>query len=241
MGATSKIASECAKLWIQNQTVNLSLVGRNKEKTDRIANDLTVRSPEAKISVLESGFTDPKEIQATVDKICQEKPVDIVLIAHGNLVDQKLCQDSLDISLDSMMINGISPVLFAEGFAKKMECNNHGVIALIGSVAGDRGRKSNYVYGSAKGLMERYAEGMQHRFSGSGVNIVLVKPGPTDTPMTAEMKSSGMKLSPVEPVAKEIVSGIEKGKPVIYSPLKWWIIMTIIKHIPRCIFNKLNI
>ena len=108
-------------------------------------------------------------------------------------------------------------------------------------MAGDRGRKSNYVYGAAKGLVTRYAQGMQHRFAGTGVKVVLIKPGPTDTPMTAHLKSQGAKLASVEDVAGQIVDAIERGHTTTYAPRKWALIMMIIRHLPAQIFNKLNI
>jgi len=116
-----------------------------------------------------------------------------------------------------------------------------GTLVLVGSVAGDRGRKSNYVYGSAKGLVTRYAQGLQHRFAGTGVKVVLVKPGPTDTPMTAHLKAQGAKLASVEAIAKNIVDGVKRGQPVVYAPPKWRLIMLIIQHLPNFIFHKLNI
>ena len=118
---------------------------------------------------------------------------------------------------------------------------NHGTIALIGSVAGDRGRKSNYVYGAAKGLVTRYAQGLQHRFAGGGVKVVLIKPDSTDAPMTAHLKGKGAKLASVEGVAPQIVEGVELGKPVIYAPVKWWLIMMTIRHLPAFVFNKMDI
>ena len=123
-------------------------------------------------------------------------------------------------------------------FAGHMAKLNKGSIALIGSVAGDRGRKSNYVYGAAKGMVALYAQGLQHRFAGTGVHVTLVKPGPTDTPMTAGMKG---KFASAEEVAKMITLGIESKIAVIYAPSKWWLIMTVIRHLPSFIFNKLNI
>lgn len=114
-------------------------------------------------------------------------------------------------------------------------------MAVIGSVAGDRGRKSNYVYGAAKGLVSRYMQGLQHRFAGTSVQITLIKPGPTDTPMTSEMKMNGAKLASPVLVAKQIINGIEKGRRVIYTPSKWAIIMLIIRHIPNYIFDKMDI
>ncbi len=145
-------------------------------------------------------FMNPAAINATVLDIYKSGSVDIVLIAHGSLPDQNACQNDLQSCFDALEINGISPVIYAEAFAKEMEKANHGTIALIGSVAGDKGRKSNYVYGAAKGLVTRYAQGLQHRFAGSGVKVVLIKPGPTDTPMTSQLKSKGAKLASVEEV-----------------------------------------
>ncbi len=241
IGATSKIAEHCARLWAEDQPVLLSLVGRNRDKLKRIVDDLRVRSPQSEISSFEADFVIPEKINAMVNHIGSIAPVDIVLIAHGYLPNQSECQHDLKKAADVMFINSISPVLFAEAFARQMEQNNQGTIALIGSVAGDRGRKSNYFYGAAKGLVTRYAQGLQHHFTGKGVKVLLIKPGPTDTPMTANMKTAGIKLASAEQVAKDIVIAIEKGKPLVYTPKKWWLIMMIATHLPAFIFNRLNI
>ncbi|UMR32523.1 SDR family NAD(P)-dependent oxidoreductase [Massilia sp. MB5] len=241
IGATSAIAEHCARLWLHSGAADLTLVGRDAQRIERVATDLKVRSPESTIRMVQAEFADPAAIQAAVDGIHEAGSVDIVLIAHGSLPDQTGCQDDLLACREALEINGLSPVLYAEAFAQTMEKNRHGTIALIGSVAGDRGRKSNYVYGAAKGLVTRYAQGLQHRFAGTGVKVVLIKPGPTDTPMTSQLKDKGAKLAPVDDVAKQIVAGVEAGRPVIYAPGKWWLIMMIIRHLPSIIFNKLNI
>ena len=241
IGATSAIAGHCARLWVQNQPVDLTLVGRDAQRIERVVADLRVRSPESEIRSVQAEFSDPVAINATVANIVQAGNVDIVLIAHGSLPDQSDCQDNLQACREALDVNGVSPVLYAEAFAQQMAKADHGTIALIGSVAGDRGRKSNYVYGAAKGLVNRYAQGLQHRFAGTGVKVVLIKPGPTDTPMTAHLKAMGAKLASAEGVAKQIVEGVESGKPVIYAPGKWWLIMMIIRHLPAFIFNKINI
>lgn len=241
IGATSAIAEHCARLWLAQQPADLTLVGRDTQRIERVATDLKVRSPQSEIRVVQAEFLNPQAINATAGDIVKSGRVDIVLIAHGSLPEQTECQNDLQSCRDALEINGVSPVLYAEAFAKEMEKANHGTIALIGSVAGDRGRKSNYVYGAAKGLVTRYAQGMQHRFAGSGVKVVLIKPGPTDTPMTAHLKGKGAKLAPAEDVAKQIVDAIEAEKPLVYTPIKWLLIMRIIQHLPRAIFNKLEI
>ena len=134
------MAEHCARLWVEKSSVEMILVGRNAQRTERVAADLRVRSPDSEISAMESDFLDPDRIKATVDRITAQGGVDIVLIAHGTLPEQADCQSNLGVCKNTLEINGISPVLFAEAFAGIMEKANHGTLAIIGSVAGDRGR-----------------------------------------------------------------------------------------------------
>jgi short-subunit dehydrogenase len=240
VGATSSIASHCVRLWAQEGPLNLVLVGRDVPRLERIASDIKVRSPESLIRIVQADFLDPEAIQLIVDDITKE-PLDIALIAHGALPEQSACQNNLQTCRESLEINGISPVLFAEAFARPMALANRGTIVMIGSVAGDRGRKSNYVYGSAKAMLDQYTQGLQHRFARTGVNVILIKPGPTDTPMTAQLKTEGVYLASVNDVARRIVIAIEKGRRITYVPGQWAIIMWIIRHLPGFIFRKLNI
>ncbi len=205
IGATSAIAEHCARLWRQNQPIDLTLVGRDTQRIEGVATDLKVRSPQSQIRVVQAEFLDPEVIDALVENIVQSGNVDIVLIAHGSLPDQADWQDDLQACREALDVNGVSQVLYAEALAKQISKADHGTIALSGSVAGNRGRKSNYVYGAAKGLVTRYAQGLQHRFAGTGVKVVLIKPDQTDTPMTAHLKGKGAKLASVESGAKQIV------------------------------------
>jgi len=115
------------------------------------------------------------------------------------------------------------------------------VIAVIGSVAGDRGRRSNYVYGAAKAMVDCYLQGMRHRLGPEGVQVVTIKPGPTDTPMTANYNQPGVRLADPEKVAKQIVEGIAARRSVIYAPGIWLWIMLIIRHIPEWIFRRMRL
>ena len=241
VGATSAIAEHCARLWALENPSEFVLVGRNLTKLQKFAADLKVRSPESDITTHEADFHDPNKIQRFADDLFNKRAVDIALIAHGSLPDQAECQTNLELCRETLEVNGVSPVLFAEAFVKHMETHDKGTLAIIGSVAGDRGRKSNYVYGSAKGLVDRYAQGLQHRLAKTKVKVVLIKPGPTDTPMTASVKVGSVRLAGVREVSKDIVKGICEGKHIIYTPAKWSLIMMTIRHIPRAVFNHLNI
>ncbi|MCE2871094.1 MAG: SDR family NAD(P)-dependent oxidoreductase [Oxalobacteraceae bacterium] len=238
VGATSAIAEHCARLWVR-AAVDIVLLGRDLVRVSRVATDLRVRSPHSSVTAHEVNFLDPAGITVLAQKLASEKAIDVVLIAHGNLPDQTECQHDVALARDALEINGVSPVLFAEAFAHQMEQVGRGTIAIIGSVAGDRGRKTNYVYGAAKGMVERYVQGLQHRFAHSKITIVLIKPGPTATPMTAHLPQRGMATA--QAVASRIVAAIASGTPVVYVPAKWAVIMMVIRHLPRAIFNKLNI
>jgi decaprenylphospho-beta-D-erythro-pentofuranosid-2-ulose 2-reductase len=241
IGATSAIAAQCVRLWIQEQPVDVTLVGRDTGRMERVAADMQVRSAQSSFSIVQADFSTPAAIQRVADDIAARGPLDIVLIAHGSLPNQADCESDLQACYDALLINALSPALYAEAFANHLARNNRGTLVLIGSVAGDRGRKSNYAYGAAKGLVTRYAQGLQHRFAGTGVKVVLIKPGPTDTPMTAHLKGQGAKLAPVQEVAQKIVSAVARGRAVAYIPGKWRLIMGVIQHLPSFVFNKMNI
>ncbi|MBU2098660.1 MAG: SDR family NAD(P)-dependent oxidoreductase, partial [Gammaproteobacteria bacterium] len=178
---------------------------------------------------------------AQVDELYLTCVPDLILIAHGALIEQSQCQNDIEACAQSLTVNAVSPALFAEAFATHLEQRNRGTLAIISSVAGDRGRRSNYVYGAAKGLLNRYAQGLQHRFAGTGVNIALIKPGPTATPMTAGLLQQGQRMASAEQVAAVITTGLNNKKSVIYAPGQWRLIMMIIRHLPAFVFNRLNI
>ncbi|MEY2824827.1 MAG: hypothetical protein RLZ64_1365 [Pseudomonadota bacterium] len=237
IGASSAIAEHCARLWAR-ESADFLLVGRDLARVQRVADDLRVRSPQSDIQTVQIDFLDVDAI-ATLAQQAAQSAIDIVLIAHGDLPVQQNCEQDLHLAQAALQVNGLSPALFAEAFAKQLAQQDRGTLALIGSVAGDRGRKANYVYGAGKGMVERYAQGLQHRFATTGIKIVLIKPGPTATPMTAHLPSGG--LAKVDQVAHAIIKAIESGKPVAYVPAKWQLIMLIVQHLPRWIFHKLNI
>ena len=242
IGATSGMATACCRLWAQAEPTHFYLVARNAERLARLKNDLETRAPQCVFEPMRVDFLDPAAIAALVEKTSADSPIDLAFIAHGTLPAQEAAQNSLDLCKESLEINALSPVLFMEAFAQKMEKTGFGKIAVISSVAGDRGRKSIYIYGAAKGLITRYAQGLQHRFAGSNIHIILIKPGPTNTPMTANLPAKpGNKRTNVNVVASQIVAGIAKNRATIYTPPLWALIMWIIRHLPAFVFNKLNI
>jgi short-subunit dehydrogenase len=166
--------------------------------------------------------------------------VDVVLVAHGSLPNQEECQANSLKTITEMNTNGVSVVSILTHIANLMEQQKSGNITVITSVAGDRGRQSNYVYGAAKGMVSTFLQGLSQRLSKSGVYVLDIKPGFVDTPMTAEFDKGALWAKP-EKVADIIKKRIEKKSSFSYAPGFWFLIMTIIKSVPRVIFNKVKL
>ena len=248
VGATSCIAHNCARLWLNDQFDKIFLLGRNQQKLDVVKLDLEVRLEAIGcktqiVTILVNDFCNPLNIEESVNKVCEESP-HTVLIAQGTSKhsNQELVSDLTKLKY-SIEINAISPILYLEKILNVMlKSNEQGRIGVIGSVAGDRGRLSNYVYGSSKGLIEKYVQGIHHRlgYCHSNVSVTLIKPGPTASPMTLNYPHQS-RLADVQSVSKSIVHAIKKKKNVIYVPYKWRIIMALIRILPNFVFCRFNI
>ncbi len=167
--------------------------------------------------------------------------IDVALIAHGTLPDQKKCEENVEVALQEFSSNGLSVIAILTALANKMEKQNCGTIAVISSVAGDRGRGSNYLYGSAKAAVTAFCEGLRARMFKVGVHVLTIKPGFVNTPMTKDLALPQLLVASPQKVAQDICKAIEKKSDSIYTPFFWWGIMTIIKAIPTAIFKKLKL
>ena len=154
--------------------------------------------------------------------------------------EQAESDESLDAAHAVLDVTGTLNVLALHLLALHLLDQGSGTVAVLGSVAGDRGRRSNYLYGSAKAMVATAAEGLQHRTAGTGVSVVLVKPGPTRTAMTEHLDGARRMTSP-DVVAELVVNGVERGTPVVYAPGRWWLIMTVVRMLPRRIFHRTNL
>lgn len=243
IGATSAIAEHCARLWA-TRGGKLFLVGRNAERLQIIADDLRVRGQTQGTQVA-AWVMDATDIAAHSAMFEAAHtflgPLDAALIAHGTLPDQKACEASVETTLAEIAGNGVSVVALATGLANLFEQQGRGCLAAIGSVAGDRGRQSNYTYGAAKALVDRYFEGLRNRLVPKGVSVLLIKPGFVDTPMTAALAKGGPLWATPQQVAEKIVQAMDSGRQVLYTPWFWRWIMLIIRHIPESIFVRLKL
>ena len=240
IGATSGIAEAVARRYAQTGA-NLFLVARNNEKLAVISTDLLARGAhDVKHYVMDAN--DSVKIPDMVDQAWSVfGGLDVALIAHGTLPDQTRTETDIHYAISEFRTNAESVIACLTALANPFETQGHGVIAVIGSVAGDRGRGSNYLYGSAKAALESFTSGLRARLFKKGVHVLLIKPGFVATPMTAELNLPQKLTATPETVAILIQKGINHRKDVIYTPSFWALIMLIIKLVPTMIFKRLSL
>lgn len=239
IGATSTIAEATAKLYAR-QGAAFYLLARDQERLSDLANDLKIRGA---TSVFQAPFeaNDFGQHEALLAQAIQNMgQIDLVLIAHGSLGDQKACETGFESALEAINTNAISVISLLTHLAPYFEQRKQGTIAVIASVAGDRGRRSNYVYGAAKGMVAIFLQGLRNRLCQSGVHVLTIKPGFVETRMTAAFKK-GLLWTKPECIAEGIEWAIRKKKDVVYLPFWWLILMRGIQAIPEFIFKKMSL
>jgi len=239
IGATSAIAQATARLLAEAGDA-LFLVARNTEKLTATADDLKLRGAIA-VDMQELDVLDYDQHELAIDAAINTLDgLDLVLIAHGTLPDQNTCEGSFELTRKEIEINALSTISLLTHLANYFEQRGQGTIAVISSVAGDRGRQSNYVYGSAKGAVTIFLQGIRNRLYKSGVNVLTIQPGFVDTPMTSDFPKNFLWSRP-ERVAATIVRSIARGKNTVYVPWFWRWIMVVIKFVPEAVFKRLSL
>ncbi len=240
IGATSAIAIACARAWAKDGA-RFFLVARNGERLEQVASDLKARGA-AGVTYHQLDIN-RLDLHAGMLEQCASDlgTVDIALVAPGTLPDQNECQADPAVAVREFNTNVTSVIALLTPIATLLEVQKRGTVAVISSVAADRGRQSNYLYGSAKAALSAFCEGMSARLFKAGAHVLTIKPGFVATPMTAGLPLPGPLVATPEKVASDIVRAIEKRKDVIYTPWFWSLIMLIIRSIPRPIFKRLSL
>jgi short-subunit dehydrogenase len=239
LGATSAIAEATLRLFAE-RGARFYLVGRNQDKLDAVSADLRTRGASgvaAHVMDLDDTAAHPAMLAAAAQSL---GTIEMALLAHGVLGDQAESEASYAAAEAVFHTNFLSAVSLITWLANYFEPMGQGTLAVISSVAGDRGRKSNYVYGASKGALSIFLDGVRARIDRAGVQVLTIKPGFVATPMTAHLAQGPLFAQPSQ-VAQGIVRAIEKRRDVVYLPAFWAVIMLILRLIPRSIFKKLNV
>lgn len=233
LGATSAIAEACARLWAA-QGAALFLAGRRADELEAMARDLRVRGA-AEVAVWTGDLADPVR---HADLLAAAGTPDVALLAWGTLTDQRRAEEDPAYAAAELATNFTAPAALLLALAPRMQARKEGVIAVVTSVAGDRGRQSNFVYGAAKGGLQRFLEGLRHRLHASGVAVLDVRPGFVRTPMTAHLERSGPLWAEPAAVAADVARAVEARRAVLYTPWFWRWILLAVRSVPRPLFHR---
>jgi decaprenylphospho-beta-D-erythro-pentofuranosid-2-ulose 2-reductase len=236
LGATSDMAQAISKKF-SAEGWSLTLAALEPELLQPIANDLQVRSV-AQVQALEFDATDFSSHRNFYDSL-ETKP-DAVICVFGYMGDQLSARTDFDEVRKTIEVNYAGAVSILNVVAGDFEKRGSGSIAAISSVAGDRGRQSNYIYGSAKAGLTAYLSGLRNRLAKSGVHVMTVKPGFCRTKMTENLELPGALTATPDQVANAVFQGLEKKRNVVYTLWMWRWIMLVIRHIPEFIFKKMG-
>ncbi len=239
LGATSGIAEACCRLWAERGD-SLFLVARNAERLAAVEADIRTRGASfvaSAVANLDDTAGHPDLLAHAINSLAG---LDVAFVALGVLGDQAQAERSFPKSAEILHTNFVAPVSLLTWLANYCAQRHSGTLAVLSSVAGDRGRKSNYIYGSSKAGLTAFLGGLRNRIDREGVRVITIKPGPVKTAMTAGMKGSE-KFADVDAVAAAIVKGIDQSRDVVYVPGLWRVIMAVIRVIPEAFFKKLNL
>ena len=237
LGATSGIAQAYINR-VANKFEKIVLVARDAQKLAQLSSHVATIS-KATVSVVESDLSASSRHEELISSVVSQMgSIDCALISYGQLTDQSRCIDDASYAMEQFNVNGTSTISLSLYLARQMTTQNSGTLAVIGSVAGDRGRRSNYCYGAAKSAVESFLAGLRSEIQQHNVHVLTIKPGFVDTPMTSNIKKGALWAS-ADKVASDIDLAIQKRKNLLYTPWFWRYIMLIIKSIPEFIFKKL--
>jgi short-subunit dehydrogenase len=239
LGATSAMAQACARLWAARGAA-FFLVARNAGRLEAVAADLRVRGA-ARVETLAADLAPLEGQGALLDRAWDRLGApDVVLLAQGLLADSDACEASAALTAQVLQLDFTATALLAQEAALRLARAGAGTLVAISSVAGDRGRQSNYAYGAAKGGLSIFLEGLRNRMFRRGVRVLTVKPGFVDSPMTAHLPRNALFASP-ETVGRAVVRAVDRGRDRIYVPGFWLPVMLLIRHVPEWIFKRLRL
>lgn len=239
IGANSALALPCIKIWAK-KNYSLFLVGRNEEKLKYLKNDLE-KQYNINVQISVKNLVNKNNCDELKDEYFRENDsIDILFICYGILGEQEKLISNNDSLVNHVFINSISKMIIINSFISHFKKQKKGSIAVITSVAGDIGKSSNFIYGSSNATLSNYLSGLRQYLFRFGVNVVNIKPGLLDTPMTSNFKKNFLFSNPNK-VCKKLVNSIEKKNNDVYLPFYWRYIIFVIKLIPKFLFNRLKI
>jgi decaprenylphospho-beta-D-erythro-pentofuranosid-2-ulose 2-reductase len=240
LGAGSDIAHATLRVLVKRRTRTIVLAARDTEALSPLADELCALGAE-RVETAVFDALDTSGHAALVDDVFDRVgDIDLALFAFGVLGDQQQAERERDAAVDIARVNYLGPLSVGVPVAQRMRAQGHGTIVVLSSVAGERARRSNFVYGSSKAGMDAFFQGLGDSLVGSGVKVMIVRPGFVHTKMTDGMEAALFPTT-ADAVAQAIVRGLERGSETVWVPSTLRYVMSGLRHVPRPIFRKLPI
>lgn len=239
-GATSEVAQHVLRLHAE-QSDRVLLVARNEDRLHSVAQDATTRGADV-FDTICTDLGDTSTVEALAEQLCDRLDSKTIwYFFQGELPDQQAAQNDWTIAQSALDINFTCIATALHYIARHIEQYQGGTVVVITSVAGLRGRQSNYIYGTGKGALNIYLQGLRNRLHKSGGQVITVMPGFIKTAMTAGLKREGPLWATPDRVASDIYKAVKQGRNICFTPWFWRYIMLIIQHIPEAIFKRLGL
>jgi decaprenylphospho-beta-D-erythro-pentofuranosid-2-ulose 2-reductase len=239
LGGDSDIAIATCKSMLGHRLTSITLAGRDSTRLEQRAAELHGLQPDVEIRCVHLDVLAFESHDQFVDSVF-ERDVDLVLVAFGVLGDQSRDEHDARRAIEVVQTNFTGAVSLLVPISQKLKSQGHGTIVVLSTVAAERARRSNFIYGSSKAGLDWFAQGLSDALQGTGVDVLIVRPGFATTKMTADLDTPPMASEP-EDVAAAIVDGLRRRKEMVWVPGKLRWVMAVLRHLPRPIFRRLPI
>ena len=236
LGGSSEIAMSTARLLVARRTRTVYLAGRPSPVLDSSAAEL--RALGAEVTVLDFDAADTDSHAGVLGKAFTEGDIDVVLLAFGVLGDQAKDEQDPAAAARVAQVNYVGAVSASLVCSQQLRAQGHGTLVVLSSVAGERARSSNYIYGSTKAGLDTFAQGLGDSLQGSGARVLVVRPGFVHTRMTAGLKPAPLATTP-DAVAAVILDGLRRNAHTVWAPGAMRYVMSGLRHLPRPVFRRL--
>ena len=237
LGGTSEIALATVRAMPRSRLRRVVLAARSSATRDAAVADLTAAGITG-VSAVDFDATAITTHATLVDSVFDAGDIDIVLLAFGVLGNQDELEANPDLAVDIATTNYTGSVSVGLRVAARLKQQGHGSLVVFSSVAGDRARRSNFVYGSTKAGLDAFAQGLGDALHGSGAHVLVVRPGMVRTRMSAGLPEAPMTSNPQD-VAQIVIAALRKGKETVYAPGPLMLVMGVMRNLPRPVFRKI--
>jgi decaprenylphospho-beta-D-erythro-pentofuranosid-2-ulose 2-reductase len=238
LGGTSEIALAVARRYASARPLRIVLAARKSERRDKAVADLA--STKATVSTVDFDALDFAGHPAMLDRAFADGDIDLTIVAFGLLGDAEEMWQNHDKAVELAQVNYTAAVSVGVALAERLKRQGHGAVVALSSVAGERVRRANFVYGSTKAGMDGFYLGLGEALAPHGITVTVVRPGFVHTRMTEGMSAPPLS-STADQVAEVIVGAVRKRKEIVWSPAPLRVLLSVFRHIPRPIFRKLPI